>query len=143
VRHRGKIEAVVHNARCIQQLIADAAGPRPAGGHFDAYLWSFVGGVPQLNEWVDAKAIPCESEVAHAMSSALKGRGFKFVGPKTCYSLMQSCGLVIDHPKGTVEWEAARRRLQGREAEGGPCVPAATTRAKPPSAAAAKKRRQK
>ena len=77
----------------------------------DALLWSFVGGTPLLNEWPDAKAIPSESETATAMSKALKERGFKFVGPKICYSLMQSCGLIIDHPKGTPEWEAARQRL--------------------------------
>ena len=112
VRHRGKIEAVINNARCVQALIDEAKGkPPPPHGHLDALLWSFVGGTPLLNEWPDAKAIPSESETATAMSKALKERGFKFVGPKICYSLMQSCGLIIDHPKGTPEWEAARQRL--------------------------------
>lgn len=105
VRHRGKIASVVTNARCVQALIAeaDAKKQQSPDGHFDAFLWSFVGGKPLLNEWPNAASIPSESEVSHAMSRALKLRGFAFVGPKCCYSLMQSCGLVVDHPKGTLE----------------------------------------
>ena len=114
VRHRGKIESVVNNAQCVQQLIADAPGPTPPYGHFDAFLWSFVGGEPVLNEWEDARAIPSESPLADKLSAALKSRGFKFVGPKICYSLLQSCGLVIDHPKGTPEYCAAKARLATR-----------------------------
>ena len=118
VRHRGKIESVIHNARCVQELITDASrthtGPVPPHGHFDAFLWSFVGGKPILNGWEDASAIPSESAVADQLSAALKARGFKFVGPKICYSLLQSCGLVIDHPKGTPEFNAAKARLADR-----------------------------
>merc|ERR1719263_2463675 len=87
----------------------------PAHGHLDALLWSFVGGAPRLNTWPDAKSIPAESETGTRMSAELKRRGFSFVGPKICYSLMQSCGLVVDHPKGTPEWEAARQRIAARE----------------------------
>ena len=115
VRHRGKIQSVVDNARCVQELIDEAARDgrtAPPYGHFDAYLWSFVGGRPQLNEWVHAGEIPTESEVSRAMSKALKARGFRFVGPKTCYSLMQSCGLIVDHPVGTPEWSAAKKRIE-------------------------------
>ena len=121
VRHRGKIESIIHNANCVQALIAEraAAGEPAAHGQFDAFLWSFVGGAPVLNDWADAKAIPSESAVANELSRALKARGFKFVGPKICYSLMQSCGLVIDHPKDTAEWAAAKQRLEARKAKGG------------------------
>jgi DNA-3-methyladenine glycosylase I len=84
VRHRGKIEAVIHNARCVQELIeeGEASKAEVEHGHFDAYLWSYVGGTPQLNEWVDAKDIPSQSPTADELSKALRGRGFKFVGPK-------------------------------------------------------------
>ena len=58
-------------------------------------------GSPQLNTWASAKDIPTETDIAIEMSKDMKRRGFKFVGPKICYSLMQSCGLIIDHPKGT------------------------------------------
>lgn len=77
VRNRAKIEAVINNAKCVQQLIASADGPAPTHGHFDAFLWSFVGGTPQLNAWPDPKSIPCESDTAHEMSKALKAKGFK------------------------------------------------------------------
>ena len=43
-------------------------------------------------------------------TKALKAKGFAFVGPKCCYSLMQSCGLVVDHPAGTPEHAAALKR---------------------------------
>ena len=136
VRHRGKCASVAGNARATLRLIAEesaAAGPRatpPPHGWFDAYIWSFVGGEPQLNSWPDRSAIPTESPAAIAMSKALKRRGFAFVGLKICYSLMQSCGLVIDHPKGTPEWERARQRLVLREQLGPPTTgPAAKRRA--------------
>ena len=121
VRHRGKILSVINNAKCVQALIAEAVASKAKAehGHFDAFLWSYVDGVPQLNAWPDAKAIPSESETADALSKELKKRGFQFVGPKICYSLMQSCGLIIDHPKGTPEWKAAKERLAGRKKEGG------------------------
>ena len=131
VRHRGKIESVVNNARCVQALIAEAPGPRPPHGHFDDFLWSFVGGAPRLHAWTSAKEIPSESQDGHELSKALKARGFQFVGPKICYSLMQSCGLVIDHPKGTPEWEAARRRLAASSEPPPPPSAAASNKGKP------------
>ena len=70
VRHLGKVESIANNARCIQQLIrdADASGtPTPPHGHFDALLWSYVGGSPILNSWSSKEAIPSESEAATAM----------------------------------------------------------------------------
>ena len=120
VRHRGKCESVANNARCVLRIIEEnkrSAGAKdapPKHGYFDRYLWNFVNGKPRLNAWQSAKDIPSESETAVAMSADLRKRGFTFVGPKICYSLMQSCGMVIDHPKGTPEWEAARERLLSR-----------------------------
>ena len=97
VRHRGKCQSVGINARGVLQLIAEekakaADETAPEHGYFDRYLWSFVGGSPILNTWANGKAVPTETEAAISMSNDLKKRGFKFVGPKICYSLMQSCG---------------------------------------------------
>ena len=120
VRHRGKIASVANNAQCVLRLAGEAeqrGEARPPHGTLDALLWGFVNGVPQLNAWAGAKQIPTDTETSHEMSRALKKLGFSFVGPKICYSLMQSCGLVIDHPKGSREWEAARRRLEQRGAD--------------------------
>lgn len=115
VRHRGKIEAVRHNARKTLELIAEAPAAVTPHGAFDAFLWAFVGGAPRLNRWSTAKEMPTETDEAVAMTKALKARGFKFVGPKICYSLMQSCGMVVDHPVGTPEWTAASLRLEARD----------------------------
>ena len=110
VKNRAKVVSVRTNARAILRLIADAEGPTPPHGHFDAFLWSFVGGTPVINAWPSFADIPSESEVGNAMAKALKAKGFAFVGPKCCYSLMQSCGLVVDHPAGTPEHAAALKR---------------------------------
>ena len=87
VRHRGKIEAVIDNARATLALDV------PLG----ELLWSFVGGEPKVNEWRTVAEIPAQTPESAAMSKELKRRGFRFTGPTTCYALMQSAGLVDDH----------------------------------------------
>jgi len=86
-------------------------------------MWSFVNNQPILNHWTSSKQpasksplanIPCKSLESEAMSKALKKIGFKFVGPTTCYALMQAMGMVIDHPRDSPEWEAAHQRLEQR-----------------------------
>jgi DNA-3-methyladenine glycosylase I len=121
VRHRGKIQAVINNAKSIQQMRQDAEGPGKNSPHgvFDHFLWSFVNDQPIVNnEWdgKDLKTLPSKTDESEAMSKALKKVGFKFVGPTTCYSLMQSCGMVIDHPVDSPEWKAAIARLKKRKA---------------------------
>jgi len=117
VRNRLKIASVPRNARAIVRLIeqAEAAGGRePAHGHFDKFIWDFVGGQPQLNQRAKGEPWPSTSAVSEEMSVELKRRGFAFVGSTSCYSFMQSCGLIIDHPKGSPQWVAAQQRLQRR-----------------------------
>jgi DNA-3-methyladenine glycosylase I len=87
VRHRGKIEAVVDNARVTLAL------DRP----LSELLWSFVGGEPRVNEWRTVGEIPAQTVESAAMSKELKRRGFRFTGPTTCYAFMQAAGLVDDH----------------------------------------------
>lgn len=119
VRHRGKIEAVIHNAKCIQQMRQEAeeAKNKYPHGVFDHFLWSFVNHQPIVNVRWDGKSLneaSSKTTESEAMSKALKQKGFKFVGPTTCYSLMQSCGLVIDHPMESPQWKAALKRLEDR-----------------------------
>jgi len=115
--HRGKLRSIPHNARCVLAL-RSAPYVDPRTGQvcrtLDELLWSFVGGAPILNSWASPKAIPTVTPVAEAMSKVLKKLGFAFVGATICYSLMQSCGLVIDHPRGTPEHKAAAARLARR-----------------------------
>jgi DNA-3-methyladenine glycosylase I len=89
VRQRAKIEATIANARAI--LLLEAGGVT-----FPDFVWSFVGGRPKQNTWTDG-SMPAETAESRAMSKELKRRGFAFVGPTTCYSFMQSAGLVNDH----------------------------------------------
>ena len=106
VRHRGKIQSVINNAKCVLQI------QKETGRSFADFLWDFVDHKPILNMAKTANL--CTSPESQAMSKELKKRGFKFVGPTTCYAMMQAMGLVLDHPVNTPEWKAARERLQAR-----------------------------
>jgi DNA-3-methyladenine glycosylase I len=87
VRNRLKVESTVANARAILTL----------DGSLDDLLWSFVDGSPLIGSWRSLDEIPAETPTSRAMSKELKRRGFRFVGPTVCYSLMQAVGLVNDH----------------------------------------------
>lgn len=91
VRHRGKIEAVINNAKRAVELVAET-------GSLPAYLWRFEP-VPGSYDVPLTRAVSPESE---ALSKDLKKRGWKFVGPTTLYALMQAMGLVNDHALGCV-----------------------------------------
>ena len=90
IRHRGKLEAIIHNAKAMLALEAE-------GEDFSRFIWSFVDNQPILHRFADYKLAPTTSEPAIALSKALKKRGFKFVGPTTCHSFLQACGLINDH----------------------------------------------
>jgi DNA-3-methyladenine glycosylase I len=87
VRHRGKIEAAIGNARAALALDVPLA----------ELLWSFVDGETLVNEWRTVAEIPVETAQSKAMSTELKRLGFRFTGPTTCYAFMQAAGLVDDH----------------------------------------------
>ena len=86
VRNRLKLNGVRKNARAWLQLEDPVA-----------FLWSFVGGQPRINQLRDRSEIPTETDEARAMSKALKKAGFTFVGPTICYAFMQASGMVMDH----------------------------------------------
>ena len=92
VRHRGKIEAFVNNAKMYLKMQRE-------GGVWHQYLWSFVDAKPVLNRWRKSSDIPVKTVASEAMSRDLKKRGFKFVGATTCYAFMQATGMVNDHVK--------------------------------------------
>ena len=81
VRHRGKIEAVLHNARQAQDIVRQE-------GSLSAFVWRYE---PHMG-W-EGKMPPEALSLAHD----LKKRGWKFVGPTTVYAFMQAAGLVNDH----------------------------------------------
>jgi DNA-3-methyladenine glycosylase I len=93
IRNRQKLAAAITNARATLKVQQDF-------GSLDSYVWQFVNGRPKINAWKKETQIPASSTEAGAMSSALKSRGFKFVGPTICYAFMQAAGLVNDHLLG-------------------------------------------
>lgn len=90
IRHRGKIEAIITNARALLAM-------QQNGESFSDFVWGFVDHQPQLTQATTLSEIPATTPVSDALSKALKKRGFKFVGSTICYSFMQACGLVNDH----------------------------------------------
>ncbi|SDQ16147.1 DNA-3-methyladenine glycosylase I [Paraburkholderia fungorum] len=90
VRHRGKIEAAINNARAVQQIQAEH-------GSLANFIWSFVNQTPIQNEWASYKHAPASTEISDALSKALKRYGCKFVGSTICYAFMQAIGMVNDH----------------------------------------------
>lgn len=90
VRHRGKIESTISNAKAVLAIQAEH-------GSLADYLWAFVDGEPILNSWKKMAEVPAETPISKAMSKELKRQGFRFVGPTTCYAFMQSAGMVNDH----------------------------------------------
>ena len=90
IRNRLKISAAVDNARAFLEVQSEF-------GSFDAYIWKFVDGKPVCNAWKNMQQVPAQTEKSRLMSSELKKRGFKFVGPVICYAFMQAVGMVNDH----------------------------------------------
>lgn len=93
IRHRGKIEAIITNAKAF--LAMEANGER-----FAAFVWGFVDNQPRVSHSALLSEVPAFTPASDALSRALKKRGFKFVGSTICYSFMQACGLVNDHVIG-------------------------------------------
>lgn len=104
VRHRGKIEAAIGNARAARSV-------QDAEGSFAALVWSFEPeALPAPRRSGDVAAV---TEASSALSRELKRRGFRFVGPTTMHALMQAMGLVNEHLAGCwvrEEVEAERRQ---------------------------------
>jgi len=100
IRHRGKIEAVIHNARRALELVERE-------GSLAAFLWRYEPDPASLPPPQSATTIP----EAQALSKELRGRGWKFLGPTTVFAFMQAMGLVNDHAEGcALRPEAARAR---------------------------------
>ena len=91
VRHRGKIEATINNAKRMQELIKEE-------GSLAAFIWQYEPDPQKLAKPQSAST----SEESIALSKELKKRGWKFVGPTTVYAFFQAMGLINDHVNGCV-----------------------------------------
>jgi DNA-3-methyladenine glycosylase I len=90
VRHRGKIESTVNNARRVLSLWEQGRSLREL-------VWDVVGNAPLVNHWRSLSELPSSTDASRFLSKRLKDFGFRFVGPTTCYAFMQAAGLVNDH----------------------------------------------
>lgn len=88
VRHRGKIEAVIQNARAYAELVARE-------GSLSRFVWSFAPARVATRQ--QRAEIPSTSVESTAFSKELRRRGWRFVGPTTAYAFFQAMGLVNDH----------------------------------------------
>jgi len=90
IRHRLKITASIKNAGAFLNIQHEF-------GSFSTYLWQLVNQHSIINHWQRLEQVPSQTDLSIRLSKDLKKRGFNFVGPTICYSLMQAAGLVNDH----------------------------------------------
>jgi DNA-3-methyladenine glycosylase I len=95
VRHRGKIEATIGNARRALEIVREF-------GSLGAYIWQWEPDSPEphAGKGDNPYPIPSITKTSQALSKDLKNRGWKFFGPTTAYAFMQAMGLVNDHVEG-------------------------------------------
>ena len=110
VRHRGKIEAAINNAKRARELVSEH-------GTLGAYLWRFEPRSEARPHGLTEEQLRqmTTSPESIALSRDLKRRGWKFVGPTTMYAFMQAMGLVNDHVEGCIARPkalAARAKLR-------------------------------
>jgi DNA-3-methyladenine glycosylase I len=99
IRNKAKIASAIRNARAVLRVQEEL-------GSFDTYLWSYVGGRTLQHRYDDMAALPAKTEQSEAMSTDLRRRGFRFIGPTICYAFMQSAGLVNDHLVSCFRYDA-------------------------------------
>ena len=100
VRHRGKIEAVVNNARRARELVKTE-------GSLAAFIWRY-----EPTSGTEKPQMASTSAESIALSKELKKQGWAFVGPTTVYAFMQAMGLVNDHAEDCVLRPKATRARQ-------------------------------
>ncbi|MBP6630591.1 MAG: DNA-3-methyladenine glycosylase I [Kofleriaceae bacterium] len=124
VRHRGKIESTINNARRAQELIAEV-------GSLAAFAWGFEPPARERPRRMTLAALRrlTESASSRALARELRRRGFTFVGPTTSYAFMQAMGLVNDHLDGC----AARPVVVAARARFAPPTPSRLLKKQPAS----------
>ncbi len=105
IRHRGKIEATIGNAKAYLEIMENEDG-------FANFLWNYVDGKPLQNKWKGMKDIPADTELSKQLSKDLKARGFKFCGPTIVYAFMQAVGMVNDHATSCFRHKEVKKLVQ-------------------------------
>ena len=91
IRNRAKIRSAINNAKTFVEHFGDDEDA------FSTFLWDFVDGEPIVNQRKTMDDITATTDISTEMSKALKKLGFSFIGPTTCYAMMQAAGMVDDH----------------------------------------------
>ncbi|HYF25009.1 MAG TPA: DNA-3-methyladenine glycosylase I [Baekduia sp.] len=102
VRHRGKIDAAIANARAV-------LGLHERGTSLAELAWSFAPDAAGRPVPAGAGDVAAQTAESRALAAALRRAGFRFVGPTTVWSFMQSAGMVNDHLAGCAAGDALRR----------------------------------
>ena len=95
VRHRGKIESTINNAKRALELTSEY-------GSFASYVWAFVPPASERPRRLVRAALAklASTPTSQRLAKDLRARGWTFVGPTTVYAFMQAMGLVNDHLEG-------------------------------------------
>ena len=91
IRNQAKIRSAINNAKVFVEHFGNDEDA------FSEFLWDFVDGDPIINQRNSMEDSPPVTEISKKMGKELKKMGFSFIGPTTCYAMMQSAGMVDDH----------------------------------------------
>lgn len=97
IRHRGKINAAINNAKKFVDI-------QKQYGSFDKFIWKYVDYVPIINKPNNISDLQSSNPLSDKISSDFKKIGFKFVGSTTIYAFMQAIGMIDDHLAGC-DWK--------------------------------------
>ena len=103
IRNKKKIEATIINANAFVRIQKEF-------GSFDTYIWNFVRYKPIQNSWKTYKDVPSTSQESDLICKDLRNRGFRFVGSKICYSMMQAIGMINDHTISCFRYMELRKK---------------------------------
>lgn len=101
IRNRSKLEATISNAQAWLEL-------KDQGVNLVDFFWQFTGGEVVKNHWHSTTQIPAITPQSEAMAKMLKQKGFRFMGPTTCYAFMQAVGMVNDHLADCYRYDQTR-----------------------------------
>ena len=90
IRNQSKIKASINNSKSFIKI-------KESQGSFSNYIWDFISGEPIVNSFQKLNEIPAYTVLSEKISTDLKHKGFRFVGPTVVYSFMQATGMVNDH----------------------------------------------
>jgi DNA-3-methyladenine glycosylase I len=103
IRNKKKIEATISNANAFVRIQKEFSS-------FDTYIWKFVSYNHIQNSWKTYKDVPSTSQESDLICKDLRNRGFRFVGSKICYSMMQAIGMVNDHTTSCFRYMELRKK---------------------------------